>query len=86
MNTFPAPDMKPRTAGHGLASVPAGAVTDVARFDQGAGNPLQIQCAWCRLWRVEGAWVSLPPTGAQGPVSHGICPACSVDMLKGVAA
>lgn len=85
-NTFPATDMKPRTVGDGLASVPAGAVTDEARFEPGAGNPLQVMCAWCRLWRVEGAWVSLPPTNAQGAVSHGICDPCSIKLLRELAA
>jgi hypothetical protein len=86
MNTFPASDMKPRTVGDGLASVAAGAAGDVARFQPGAGNPLQVQCAWCRMWRVDGQWVSMPLTGATGAVSHGICPPCSGAMLKGVLA
>ena len=51
-----------------------------------AGAPLQVQCAWCRMWRVDGVWVSMPLTGATGAVSHGICPPCSGEMLKGVAA
>ena len=83
-NNFPTSDMKPQTVGDGLASVAAGAVTDEARFGQGAGNPLQVQCAWCRMWRVDGVWVSMPLTGATGAVSHGICPPCSGEMLKGV--
>jgi hypothetical protein len=53
-----------------------------------AGAPLQVQvqCAWCRMWRVDGAWVSLPPTNAQGAVSHGICDPCSIKLLRGLAA
>ena len=85
-NTFPAPEMKPQTVGDGLASVAAGVVTDEARFGQGALKPLQVQCAWCRMWRVDGQWVSMPLTGATGAVTHGICPPCSGEMLKGVTA
>ena len=84
--TFPAPEMKPQTVGDGLASVAAGAAGDSARFQPGAGNPLQVQCAWCRMWRVNGQWVSMPLTGATGAVSHGICPPCSIKLLREQAA
>lgn len=36
-----------------------------------------VQCAWCRLWRVDVLWVAARPGALKGlPVSHGICPAC----------
>lgn len=49
-------------------------------------NPstLPVQCAWCRLWRVDGAWIAeLPFVLTPGvKVSHGICPACAETALR----
>ena len=39
-----------------------------------------VVCAWCRSIRdSEGLWVrpvSMPPTGSEAVLSHGICPTC----------
>ena len=76
-NTFPASEMK----------LSAGGLSSPGTNDHPAAlKPLQVQCAWCRMWRVDGVWVSMPLTGATGAVTHGICPPCSGEMLKGVTA
>ena len=39
-----------------------------------------VVCAWCRCIRgSEGLWVrpaSMPPTGSEAVLSHGMCPTC----------
>jgi len=47
---------------------------------------LQVQCAWCKQWRVDGLWADLPMPGATGAVSHGICPPCAMKLKAEVAA
>lgn len=47
---------------------------------------LQVQCAWCKQWRVDGLWSDLPMPGATGAVSHGICPPCAMKLKAEVAA
>lgn len=64
----------------------APSLTAPARVISSTEAKLQVQCAWCRQWKVGDAWADLPKTGAVGAVTHGICPACSVKMLAEVAA
>ena len=51
---------------------------------------LPVQCAWCRLWRVDAVWTPTAPANVtMGKVSHGICPKCVESFhateLKGAA-
>ena len=52
-----------------------------------AGEVLFRQCAWCKKFVNErGEYVRIPAWAmpAQKDVSHGICPPCALDLLKGV--
>ncbi len=45
-----------------------------------AGEAVTRQCAWCSRILDQGLWWERVPSG---PVSHGICPRCSRQMLAG---
>ena len=49
-----------------------------------AMKPLVVQCAWCRQFKVDGAWqVEAPAITAQDhDVTHGICPGCGAAWGK----
>lgn len=47
---------------------------------KGGAEVLPVQCAWCRLWRVDAVWTATPPPHITKP-SHGICPKCAAKML-----
>jgi hypothetical protein len=38
---------------------------------------MTTQCAWCRKIKISGDWVVSTPMGI---VTHGICPACKVEV------
>lgn len=44
-------------------------------------------CAWCRKLNCDGRWLSVEEyfqSGFETKTSHGMCPACSATMKKGV--
>lgn len=41
---------------------------------------MAVQCAWCRLWRVDTVWTPVAPASV-AKVSHGICPECAAAQL-----
>ena len=47
-------------------------------------KPLVVQCAWCRRFKVDGAWqVEAPAITAQDhDTTHGICPDCGAAWGK----
>lgn len=42
---------------------------------------MAVQCAWCRLWRVDAVWTPVAPANV-AKVSHGICPECAAKQLE----
>lgn len=43
-----------------------------------------IQCAWCKLYRVDGEWTAIfspvHQLGNELETSHGVCPKCLVQL------
>lgn len=76
MNTFPAPDTKPRSTGQDVAApTPVGAAGDTARITEDAGNPL------CRVERAPSGRFAV----VQGAITLGeLC--CEATALTYAAA